>query len=191
MRNLIRLTAMAGATAGTLVLVGGVASAATPAPHLQDYYSVKVTRTVSEGLTGQPVGQTGQEPWRVKNSCTTTTPTTCTTLLLWTGLSGKLYQYKSTLTQDLAHKKPLHYTSAHTFLQTCRGHKGAKIAQGWSVNQTINIVGSTVRSTDKVITKFNSTISTTYTPTPLGAGGGCIAAKEVLTGAGVSVPAPA
>lgn len=179
MRNLIRLTAMAGATAGTLVLVGGIASAA-PAPTLSGSYTVAMLRTFSSGLNNQPPTTVPvNEPWRILKTCTTAT--SCTTTLNWTGLSGKQYQYKSVLTQDLANKKPLHYTSAHNFLQTCRGHHGAKIAQGWSVNQTINIVGSHV--TAGRIDKFKATITTTYTPTPLGAGGGCSAAKEVLTGA--------
>jgi hypothetical protein len=180
MRNLIRLTALAGATAGTLVLVGGIASAA-PAPTLSGSYTVAMLRTFSQGLNNQPPTTVpANEPWRILlNSCTTASCTTPT--LNWTGLSGKLYQYKSVLTQDVANNKPLHYSSAHTFLQTCRGHHGAHIAQGWSASQSINIVGSHV--TAGRIDKFKATITTTYTPTPLGAGGGCNAAKEVLTGA--------
>jgi hypothetical protein len=85
----------------------------------------------------------------------------------------------------VTNQKPLQYTSTHTFLQTCRGHHGAKIAQGWSANQTINIVGSSVSGGR--IGKFKATITTTYTPTPLGAGGGCNAAKEVLSGAGTAI----
>jgi hypothetical protein len=173
MRNLTRLTALAGATAGTLALVGGVAFA-SPAPQLSGSYSVKVTRTVSEGLTNQPVGQSGVEPWKVTSTCTT--PTTCTTTLNWTGLSGKQYQYKTALTKTAK----MQYTAAHTFTQTCRGHKGAKIAMGWSVSQTTRIVGSHV--TAGRIDHFSSTISTTYTPTSAGTTGGCSAAKEVLSG---------
>jgi hypothetical protein len=182
MRNLTRFTALATATAGALAFAGGVAFAA-PAPLLTGPYTVTVTRTVSVGLVNQPVGQSGSEPWKFKQTCTPTTPTTCSTTLDWTGLSGKQFGYHSALT----HPAKYRWTAAHTFTQTCRGHHGAKIAAGWSVSQGVNIVGSVPDSTGR-LNHFNATISTTYTPTTVGTTGGCIAAKEVLTGAGTAAP---
>jgi hypothetical protein len=171
MRNLTRLTALAGATAGTLAFAGGIAAAA-PAPQLTDSYRVSVTRTVSEGLTGQPVGPVGIETWTVGKCSTTTTP--CTITLTRTAPSGKTYKLSVT------HTKKLRYESDHTYTQTCRGHKGARIAAGWSVVQSTRVVGSHV--TAGRIDHFNSTISTTYTLTSAGTAGGCSVAKEVLTG---------
>lgn len=174
MRNLIRLTALAGATAGTLALAGGIASAA-PAPQLSGPYSVTLTRTASQGLTGQPVGQTASNlPWTAKQTCTS--PTSCTTLLKWTGLSLKPYQYKSTLT----HTSAWRYDSSNNYFQTCRGHKGAKISQGWYVTQKIKLVGSH-KNASGIIDHFTATISKNYQLSPVGAGGGCSAAQEVLS----------
>lgn len=171
MRNLTRLTALAGATAGTLAFAGGIAAAA-PAPQLSGSYNVSVTRTVSEGLTGQPVGPVGVETWTVTKKCST--PTTCTTALTRTAGSGKKYQL------ILTHTAKFRYDNTSTFTQTCRGHKGIKVAAGWTVTRTTRVVGS--HATAGRIDHFNATISTTYTPTSAGTTGGCTAAKEVLTG---------
>jgi hypothetical protein len=171
MRNLTRLTALAGATAGTLALAGGIATAAT-APQLSASYKVTVTRTVSVGLTGQPVGPVGVETWTVGKCSTTTTP--CSITLTRTAPSGKKYKL------SLTHTKKLRYESDHTYTQTCRGHKGARITAGWSVVQSTRVVGTHV--TSGRIDHFNASISTTSTPTAAGTAGGCTAAKEVLSG---------
>jgi hypothetical protein len=171
MRKLLRLSALAGATTGTLALVGGIAAAA-PAPQLTGSYKVTVTRTVSEGLTGQPVGPVGVETWTVGKCSATTTP--CTITLTRTAPSGKKYKL------SLTHTKKLRYESDRTCTQTCRGHKGARIAAGWSVLSSVRVVGTHV--TAGRIDHFNSSISTTYTPTSAGTAGGCTAAKEVLSG---------
>jgi hypothetical protein len=171
MRNLTRLSALAGATAGTLVIAGGIAAAA-PAPQLSGSYKVTVTRTVSQGLTGQPVGPVGVETWSVGKCSKTTTP--CTITLTRTAPSGKTYKLSVT------HTKRLRYESDRTFTQTCRGHKGAKITAGWSVLQSTRVVGTHV--TSGRIDHFNSSISTTYKLTAAGQAGGCKTAAEVLAG---------
>ena len=173
MRNLTRLTALAGATAGTLALVGGVAFASAGATTVR----LVLRQGDPHGLrrADESAGRSNR-CGAVEDPSTCTTPTTCTTTLNWTGLSGKQYQYKTALTKTAK----MQYNASHTYTQTCRGHKGAKIAMGWSVSQATRIVGSHV--TAGRIDHFSSTISTTYTPTPAGAAGGCSAAKEVLTG---------
>lgn len=174
MRNLTRLTRLTGlaaATSAATLAFAGVASAA-PAPQLSGSYSVTVTRTVSEGLTGQPVGPVGVETWTVTKKCST--PTTCTTALTRTAGSGKKYQLV------LTHTAKFRYENTSTFTQTCRGTKGVRVAAGWSVTRATRVTGS--HATAGRIDHFSATISTTYTPTSAGTTGGCTPAREVLTG---------